>query len=214
MDIRDDRMQSSSEPLLAGKELSMKKGKIPRQKDPFVQWLLLGIPILFILATPLHFLYDWTGKCLVAGLFTPTNESPWEHLKLTFWPILVWWLIGYLLFLRKEPGGFQRAVLSCTVSALSCLMFIVAFYYTFRGAFGAESLILDILSLLLGLAVSTFLTIHVYRYSSPGAFSAFIAVLLLSTMAAAFLCFTFSPPHMPLFQDPPSGAYGIPASGW
>lgn len=187
----------------------MTKNNISRQKDPFILWLMLGIPILFILATPLHFLYDWTGKSLTVGLFTPVNESPWEHLKLAFWPILVWWLIGYLLFAQGKPGGLRRAALSCAVCALTCLLFIVAFYYTLRGAFGAESLILDILSLFLGLAVGTSLAIHVYRYSSPGALSAVIAATILIAIAAAFLVFTFSPPHLPIFQDPPSSTYGI-----
>ena len=47
----------------------------------------------FILAVAIlgslnHFLYDWTGGSSFAALFCPINESPWEHLKLLFFPFL------------------------------------------------------------------------------------------------------------------------------
>lgn len=63
------------------------------------QWL--GILVVSLLSIPLHFAYEWTGKNFVVGLFTPINESIWEHLNLVFWPILIWWGIGYI-FLEKR----------------------------------------------------------------------------------------------------------------
>jgi hypothetical protein len=187
----------------------MKHKKRAGTKDPFVLWILLGIPILFIAASPLHFLYGWTGDSPAVGLFAPVNESPWEHLKMTFWPILIWWIVGYLAFGAKKEGAFPRAAVSCAVCALTCNLFIVAFFYICTGAFGVESLLLDILSVLLGLAVGVLLAVHVTKHTSPGAFAAFLAVVLLLLMAGSFIYFTFAPPHLPIFRDPPSGSYGI-----
>lgn len=183
--------------------------KSASKKDPFLAWMLLGIPILFVIASPLHFLYEWSGKSVVAALFTPVNESPWEHLKLTFWPILVWWLIGYLLFGTQKKRSFSSFAVSCAVAEVICTLFIVSFFYTFTGAFGVESLILDIISLFLGLFFGISLAKHVYKHTKPGGTSAFFAVLILIIMAAAFIYFTFAPPHIPVFKDPPSGSYGI-----
>lgn len=66
--------------------------------DRFVkvyQWI--GIVVVCILSVPFHFLYEWLGENTVVGLFFPINESIWEHLKLVFWPLLVWWILGYII---------------------------------------------------------------------------------------------------------------------
>lgn len=187
----------------------MKKTGTISKKDPFVIWMLLGIPILFIAASPLHFVFGWTGKNIVTGLFTPVNESPWEHLKLTFWPILIWWIIGYLLFLRRKEAGFARFAVTCAVSQFVCAVFIESFFYTYTGALGVESLIVDIISIFLGLLFAILLARHVYKHIKPGMFAAFIAMLIILFIAAVLLYFTFYPPHLPIFMDPPTGTYGI-----
>lgn len=187
----------------------MRRAGAISKKDPFVIWMLLGIPLLFLAASPLHFVFGWTGDNLVAGLFTPVNESPWEHLKLTFWPILLWWLIGYLIFGRQKKGAFARFAVTCAVSVYVSAVFIMAFFYTYTGAFGIESLVIDVISLFLGLFLSIILASHVYRHTKAGMFSAFISMVLLIIMAAAILYFTFAPPHLPVFKDPPTGTYGI-----
>jgi len=179
------------------------------KKDPFVIWMLVGIPILFLVASPLHFLFGWTGKNFITGLFTPVNESPWEHLKLTFWPILIWWIIGYLIFLRRKEGDFARFAVTCAVSEFVAAVFIAVFFYTYTGALGIESLVVDITSLFLGLFFGILLARHVDKHTKPGMFSAFISVVIIFVMAAAFIYFTFAAPHLPIFKDPPTGTYGI-----
>ncbi|MEL4105311.1 DUF6512 family protein [Oscillospiraceae bacterium WX1] len=179
------------------------------KKDPVIAWMLLGIPILFIAASPLHFVFEWTGGNVFTGLFAPVNESVWEHLKLTFWPLLVWWIIGYLLFHKAGNWSFKSFVVTGALAEFTCALFIVAFFYTYTGALGIESLILDIISLLLGLVVGILTAVHIYRFKRPGSIAALIATLALFVMAAAFLYFTFYPPHLPIFMDPPTGTYGI-----
>lgn len=187
----------------------MKNSGTLARKDPFIRWMLLGIPILFILASPLHFLFEWAGKAIIAGLFTPVNESPWEHMKLTFWPILVWWLIGYLIFCRQEKGMLGKVIVTCAVAEVVSVLFILAFFYTYTGAFAIESLIIDIISLLLGLFFAILLARHFYLRSQTSKMAVLIAVLIMVIMAAAILYFTFLPPELPLFRDSSTGTYGI-----
>ncbi len=52
--------------------------------------IVIGIFFVLITGTLAHFLYEWTGKNFIAGLFTPVNESIWEHMKLIFFPILAY----------------------------------------------------------------------------------------------------------------------------
>lgn len=56
--------------------------------------IIIGILFVLVTGTLSHFLYDWSGRLPVVGLFAPVNESVWEHMKLLFFPMLL-----YALFL-------------------------------------------------------------------------------------------------------------------
>lgn len=172
-------------------------------------WILLGIPVLFIVGSLMHFIYEWSGNGIIVGVFSPVNESVWEHLKLTFWPMLLWWSLGYFILNKSNPISPAKWFFSCVTAELICPLVIVSFYYTYTGAFGIESLILDIFSLLLGLTLGQVLALHVYKHAKlgPGYFN--IAIAILALMAMTYTMFTFSPPHLPLFKDGPTGKYGI-----
>ncbi len=61
--------------------------------------------ILFVLITGslAHFLYDWSGNNLIIGLFSPVSESIWEHMKLIFFPMLIYSL-SVIPGLRSETN--------------------------------------------------------------------------------------------------------------
>lgn len=185
------------------------KSKTLLCKDPASRWILLGIPVIFIFGSLMHFVYEWSGNLAVVGIFAPVNESVWEHLKMAFWPTLLWWGIGYVILSKKNSIPADLWLVSCSVSALISPLVITAFFYTYRGALGVEILVLDILSLLLGLTVGQLMALHIYHYAKLKPYSVYIALAALILMAAAFAVFTFFPPHIPLFQDANTGAYGI-----
>jgi hypothetical protein len=172
-------------------------------------WILWGIPVLFAVGGLTHFLYEWSGNQIFAGLFTPVNESVWEHLKMSFWPNLLWWLLGYLLFFKKVRIQPAQWILSCGVSLIVAPLVIVSFFYTYTGALGIESLALDIFSLFLGLAAAQVLAYYTYKNVNCSLSCLILSVIVIGLLAAAFLLFTFDPPHLPLFLDMASGRYGI-----
>ena len=45
-------------------------------------FLIIGAVFTIITGTLLHFVYEWSGESLFVGIFSPINESVWEHLKL------------------------------------------------------------------------------------------------------------------------------------
>lgn len=171
------------------------------------QWILLGIPILFIVGAVLHFTYDFLGELPLVGAVTPVNESIWEHSKMVLLPVILWWTL-YALFrgekhqLRLGPWFFGALLALLTALAAMPLLF-----YFYTNAFGVELLWVDILILLAALAMGQLLGLHGYRHGNgiaPGVVLVLFALLLL-----LFILFTFFPPHIPLFQDGPSGGYGI-----
>ena len=60
---------------------------------------IIAFIITSILGVLLHFAYDFSGHNIIIGLFTPVNESTWEHLKLLFFPALICMIMG--LFIIK-----------------------------------------------------------------------------------------------------------------
>jgi hypothetical protein len=179
-------------------------------KKAYKHWILLGIPVIFVAGFFLHYAYEWSGNSPIVGLITPVNESIWEHLKLAFFPLLVWWSVGYYLLRKYNPIPANQWFSSCAIALLTSLLTIVSFYYTYTGALGIESAILDIFSLLLGLMVAQCLGLHTYQYAKFGSNSLRISTEIILFLTVAFFVFTFVPPHLPLFMDSTTGLYGIP----
>ncbi|MCX8131561.1 MAG: DUF6512 family protein [Clostridia bacterium] len=164
-------------------------------------WILLGIPVLSIAGCLMHFVYEWSGNLTAVGIFSPVNESVWEHLKLTFWPMLIWWISGYYLLNKRGKISAAQWFSSCTAAELVCPMVIVSFFYSYTGALGIESLILDIFSLFLGIIAAQSFSLHLYKNAEFGNYCLYISITTLALLAAAFTIFTFTPPQLPLFMD-------------
>ena len=62
-------------------------------------WPLAGFLTVSALGTLAHFAYEWSGKQLLAGAFCAVNESTWEHMKLLFFPALL-----FTFSLPQGPG--------------------------------------------------------------------------------------------------------------
>ena len=155
----------------------------------------------------MHFVYDLTDKIPLIGLFSPVNESVWEHLKMLLIPIIGWWGIYYAVNGKKLNIDKEKWFLGSIISLLSSMLTMIAFYYTYTGAFGIESLAFDIFDLLLSLLIGQIMGLHVYKYSKG--IKSYISIFILVLIVLSFIVFTFYPPHIPIFKDGPSGKYGI-----
>ncbi len=173
------------------------------QDKRFVQtYSWIGILVICLLSIPLHFLYEWAGENPLVGVFTPINESIWEHLKLVFWPLLLWWGLGYLIFRNKKKLSLTKWLIAGTASIFITMLFIVSWYYTWVYALETESSIIDIGSLFLGVPIAQLIAIHIYKVVQSRTIYLILSVLLLVLFAGMFVFFTFSAPDLPLFIPP------------
>jgi hypothetical protein len=126
-----------------------------------------------------------------------------------FWPILLWWFAGYLIF---GNGSWHFAVQwfsSCTIALLAFIAVTLSLFYTYTGALGFENLALDILSFILGITAAQLIAGHVYQYAKFNFYCLYISYAIIILMALTFAVFTFFTPHLPLFLDFSTGEYGI-----
>ncbi len=171
--------------------------------------IVLSIPILFIIATPIHFLYELTGKIAIVGAITPVNESIAEHFKLATMPVILWWIINYYILKRKVDINFKKWIFSGAISTLMMPIVITTFYYTYTGALGISCLVLDIFSLLLALIVGQSLSLQLYKKVRITNIKFIVGILIIIIIIASTIVFTFYPPHIPMFKDSITGLYGI-----
>lgn len=161
------------------------------------QYTIWGIIFVLITGTLAHFLYAWTGNNRIVGLFTPINESIWEHMKLLFFPMLIYSLIMILKFRRKY---------SCITSAL-CFGFLVGalliplFYYAYTYILGNNVFIMDISIFILSIVIAFGLS---YKLTLSRRLESYTSILgmLVSVLFVCFFIFTYRPPEAVIFQDP------------
>lgn len=171
--------------------------------------ILISIPILFLIGTPIHFLYNITGKLNAIALFAPVNESIWEHTKLATIPVILWWVISYFILKKKSEINFGKWIFCASISMLTIPIVITCFYYSYTGALGISSLIIDIFSLLFALIVGQSLALHLYNHIRIRNKWSYIGILIIAIIIAFTFTVTFNTPELPMFKDGPTGTYGI-----
>lgn len=158
----------------------------------------IAFAILSLIAGVLmHFLYEWTGYNYLAGLISPVNESTWEHLKLLFFPVLIFTIFEYFYIGRLFPAFITARTIGCTAG----LLFIVAFYYTYTGIIGEHYLWMDILTFFLGVILCYTLTWNLTLKKKAGNFCTNIfCIFFLLFLTGILFYFTYTPPMLPLFE--------------
>ncbi|MCD7722399.1 MAG: DUF6512 family protein [Clostridiales bacterium] len=166
---------------------------------------IIGFVVVGITGTFAHFLFELTSGSVLAGLFTPVNESVWEHLKLLFFPFLFFSVAEF--FILGKPPGFFTAQFKGAVAGMA---FIVAFFYTYSGILGKNVMLFDVLSFFLGV-FAAFFTSYTLIKNGVGKKhrSNRLGIILFALAGMAFFLFTFCPPFLEIFKDPQSLSYGI-----
>jgi hypothetical protein len=163
---------------------------------------IIGIFFVLSVGSLAHFLYDWSGNNPIVGLFTPVNESVWEHMKLLFFPMLLYSLAMILKFQQKYP---------CITSAL-CFGILIGtilipiFYYSYTYLLGKNIFILDISTFILSIVIAFLCS---YRLTLSCRLESYKSLLciLAGLLFIFFFLFTYFPPNTTIFQDPTNASF-------
>lgn len=165
---------------------------------------VLGFFFVLLAGTLAHFLYDLSSNNYLVGLFTPVNESIWEHMKLLFFPMLL-----YSLFMACRLKGKNPCIISSLcLGMLTGTTLIPVLFYAYTSLLGRDFFILDI-----GIFILSTLTAFLLSYRLTLSCRADPYTTLLCIMVCilflCFLFFTFHPPDLAIFADPCSGTTKI-----
>ena len=164
-----------------------------------------GFLFTSVFGTLLHFSFDLTGGNVVAALFSAVNESIWEHIKLIYYPMLVFSLIEYRVW-GKEVDNFWCVKLR---GMLLALVLIPSLYYTYTGSLGVSADWFNVTIFFITAATVFYVETKQLQNGRSCRLPAWAALAGLVCLGGLFIYFTFAPPCIPLFQDPITGAYGF-----
>jgi hypothetical protein len=165
---------------------------------------LTGIVFIIFLGSMLHFTFDWSGNQPLVGVFSAVNESVWEHLKIAFWPTLLYLIFEYRYLYKKSNNFFVAK----TLGIYSIMIIIPLIFYSYT-ALLEESLIIDISSFIFAIIFGQLVSYKVLTCKKFSRIFEQISLVALVVLALAFVVFTFYPPQVPFFQDPITEEYGV-----
>lgn len=161
------------------------------------QYLISGFIFSAVLGTAAHFFYGWSGDNPLIGLISPVNESTWEHMKLVFFPVLLW---SFFLPTRLsvEVPSLRPALL---FSSLLGTLAVPVLFYTYSGILGNNIAWADILIFFISVFITFFCTWKLQdsaKIDQKRTAIYFLTVLFI----ILFFLFTFLPPDIGLFAEP------------
>ena len=167
-------------------------------------WQLSGFALTALGGTLLHFLYDWLGEAVWVAPFSGVNESTWEHMKLLFFPMLLFAVIQSFFF--KDRTDFWCVKLRGILLGLALIPII---FYTYNGAIGKSPDWLNIAIFFISAAIAYIYETRLFNSERLTCRLPRAAVVVLGVIALLFVIFTFRAPQLGIFKDPITGVYGI-----
>lgn len=168
-------------------------------------WQLAGFVFTAAVGTLLHFMFDLTHENSFVALFSAVNESIWEHMKLLFWPMILFALVEY------SAWGKERTQFWCVklLGILLGLILIPVLYYTYTGSLGISADWFNITIFFISAALVFRVENVLFQRETGFSFSPALALGGLCLIMILFMVLTFFSPHIPLFRDAATGEYGI-----
>lgn len=158
---------------------------------------MIGIVFVILIGCFAHFLYDWTGNNQIVGFLVPINESVWEHIKLLFFPMLLYTLTAGLKCNKTYPCF---TVSLCFGNIIGTLLIPILFY-AYTSLIGKNFLVVDIGVFVLCTLIAFLIALKYTKSSKLKPFSALIYSLII-ILVQCFILFTSLPPNSTLFVDP------------
>lgn len=159
----------------------------------YIRW---GAILVAFLGTIFHFVYNWFGQSPLVGLFVPVNESTWEHMKLIFFPMLI-----FSAYSKKLSDVYPCLESAAALGTLVGTFLIPILFYTYSGVLGFNLQIVDISTFYISTAIA-FYIIHKATLSCSAEPYKKLLNFLIVAVFVAFIIFTIFPPDIAIFKSP------------
>lgn len=160
------------------------------------RYTIIGIFFVLITGTLAHFLYDWSENNHIVGFFVPVNESIWEHMKLLFFPMLLYSL--FVIFKLKK--AYPCIASSFCFGIITGTLLIPLLFYSYTKICGKDFFVLDIGIFILSVIIAFWIS---YKLTLSCKFESytFLLCFVVCLIFISFVLLTYHPPKTGLFSD-------------
>lgn len=183
------------------------------KRKTLVRFQVGAVVFTVLVASALHFAYELSGFWGPMALFGSVNESTYEHLKLFFWPGLLYALVQHA-YVRSFVSNYWVAKVAALI--IAPVVLIVSFYFYLGISLpihGRGFLWADITTGVIGTIAGEFVAYRLMVAEPVGRRVRRLAIPVLIVLTVTFSTLTFYPPKMFLFENffgyEYSGEYGI-----
>jgi hypothetical protein len=162
-----------------------------------LKWELFGILVISLLGSVLHFVFDWSGQSAPVGAIAAVNESVWEHLKIAYWPTLIYAIIEYR-FIKKYTNNYYFSKTACI---FIIPIAIIGIFYTYTSILGYEILAVDILTFIFAIAIGQLIGYRILMARELPVYLDRVGFVFVILYGVCFVIFTYHTPNLPIFED-------------
>ena len=159
---------------------------------------IIGVIFTIAFGSLLHFTYKLSGYNTIIGIFSAINESVWEHIKLLFFPTLIFLVPEYLIYGKDKGNFFFAKFVSISIGMAS----IPIIFYTYSGIVGNNYLLMDILTFIISVILTYTTSYNIIKADKNYRYGNVVGILLIILYSILFAIFTFYPPKISLFLSP------------
>ncbi len=175
---------------------------------------MLAVQVIFLL---LHYAYEWFPNSFTI-VFSGTNESIYQHMKVGLFSYLLASLLEYLLVRNPHqpvspsitpPSGTLRiCFIYARLFAATVFPFAILVYFLMAAAYYGEinSIPLEVINANIALLLASFSAIAIERQieaGSPSRLFRIVVIVLFLVSLSQYIIFTYRLPWMDVFATPP-----------
>ena len=173
--------------------------------DKITRRFIISFVITSLLGVFFHFLYDTSNQSTLIGVFTPINESIFEHLKLLFFPFILVSILELLISKKSITNIMPYRIFYITFS----IILLPLIYYTAK-KIGINNAVFNITLYFICLEITYLLSYEAEKKQLiPNKKIKLLSLGIFTLLIILFVAMTFNPPHIEIFKDPINGTYGI-----
>jgi hypothetical protein len=178
-------------------------------KNKVLIWEIGGFLFVGLIGAALHFTFEMSNySSMEVAYFSAVNESTWEHLKMVFFPGLVFALIQYT-YVRDAVNNYILA----KVAGLVIMPLVITIgWYIYAPILGRSYYPVDLFLFYLAVFLGQLASYKLLTRAPLEKKYTQYAIGVFLVMFVAFSTFTFFPPNIFLFEHldlKDTGLYGI-----